>query len=540
MQILLQTALSVMPSQHLQLQMMQTPLTRTELFQTNTFNIPNGGIHKGIYGENNYKILLKGNTFNMPVYYPSGSPVPLIYVGVYLKNSSTIEAAGGDIEEDQATNYSLNIIENTFSNGCASVILANYTSNLLPYIISDNNFNNTASVNIIGMKISGTIRDNTFTSDNVPLGIHLINSSPNLFKNTINSRDVGLHLAGHCYPNLAPYASGEDLVWTGGNNYITTADIDNIQLSSSGYVSTDFGNNNFTTENSSAYHIYGWLDSTHNIYYARDNCWNSSSESRVYLKTYGSADTIPVPVINTNSYDCSGELSSTGWNVSYNGNGIYDSVKVTDDYIGEEQTEADVIYAQAVTDESNRLHVEAITDYKYLFDNYPAYENISGRIYELYACYQSLDTNDSENYREPLYQNIVDYLNEKILSDEYENNSEFCDNAYDIILMAQCIIDLNSASTGYEFLAFNHPDPDIRLAASWNYEEIQELIESGKGGGEKQFQISNDKFQTEKQNELKELKELKKLNELISDDPLMSKMKKTFEKSSVERKDRIN
>lgn len=74
---------------------------KNRIITNNTFNIPSGGICKGIYGENNYKILLKENTFNMPVYFPSASPVPLIYVGVYLKNSSTIEAAGGDIEEDQ-------------------------------------------------------------------------------------------------------------------------------------------------------------------------------------------------------------------------------------------------------------------------------------------------------------------------------------------------------------------------------------------------------------------------------------------------------
>ena len=475
----------------------------------------------------------------MPVYFPSASPVPLIYVGVYLKNSSTIEAAGGDIEENQSTNYSLNIVENTFSNGCASLILANYTSNYLPYIISDNIFNNTASANIIGMKITGTIKDNFFTSDDVPLGIHLINSSPNLFMNTINSRDVGLHLAGHCYPNLAPYVSGEDLVWTGGNNYFTTSDIDNIQLSSLGYVNTDFGNNNFTVENSSSYHIYGWLDSTHNIYYARDNCWNGSNESKIYLKTYGSNDTIPVPVINANNYNCSGEINPSGWNVSYNGNGIYDSTKLTDNYTGEQPSEAEILYSQAVTDESNRLHVQAIINYKYLIDNYPGYEDVSKIVYDLYACYQSLDTNDSESYREPLYQNIVVYLSQKILSDEYKNNSEFCDNAYDIILMAQCIIDLNSASTGYEFLAFNHPDPDIRLAASWNYAEIEDLINSGEGGGNR-FQITNDKFQIEYQNQLKEHNELNKLNELISDDPIMSKMKRSYEKTSIEKKERID
>jgi len=508
---------------------------KNRIITNNTFNIPSGGICKGIYGENNYKILLKGNTFNMPVYFPSASPVPLIYVGVYLKNSSTIEAAGGDIEEDQSTNYSLNIIDNTFSNGCASVILANYTSNYLPYIISDNIFNNTASVNIIGMKISGTIRDNNFTSDDVPLGIHLINSSPNLYKNTINSRDVGLHLVGHCYPNLAPYVSGEDLVWTGGNNYITTTDIDNIQLSSSGYVNTDFGNNNFTADNSSAYHIYGWLDSTQNIYYARDNCWNSSNTSRIYLKKYGSADTVPLPVIYTNNYSCTGEINPTGWNVSYNGNGIYDSIKIGDNYTGEQPSDEDILYAQAIADESMGLHTEAIIDYKYLFDIYPEYKDNPQILYTHYSCYQSLDTSEGQNYREPLYQNIVDYLNEKILSDEYENNSEFCDNAYDIILMAQSIIDLNAAAGGYEFMAFNHPDPNIRLTASWNYAEIEELINSGNGGG--QLEIENYELGIK---ELREIRELRRIEELINDDPVMNKMKRNFEKVSFERKERMD
>ena len=93
----------------------------------NTFNIPNGDVHMGIYGENNYRILIQKNDFNMPVYYPSGSPVQLLYAGVYLKNSSSVQPDSGDVETNQETNYSLNIEGNSFSNGCASLILANYT-----------------------------------------------------------------------------------------------------------------------------------------------------------------------------------------------------------------------------------------------------------------------------------------------------------------------------------------------------------------------------------------------------------------------------
>ena len=86
-------------------------------------------------------------------------------------------------------------------------------------------------------------------------------------------------------------------------------------------------------------------------------------------------------------------------------------------------------------------------------------------------------------------------------------------------------------------LAFNHPDPNIRLTASWNYAEIEELINSGNGGGEREleFGISDLEF-----DRLNELKKLNRLNELISDDPVMSKMKRNFDKTSVERKERLD
>ena len=63
-----------------------TSFYTNRVIKNNIFNIPPGGVYKGIYGENNYSILIQDNTFNMPVYTTSESPVPLIYVGLYLKN----------------------------------------------------------------------------------------------------------------------------------------------------------------------------------------------------------------------------------------------------------------------------------------------------------------------------------------------------------------------------------------------------------------------------------------------------------------------
>ncbi|MBK8553327.1 MAG: hypothetical protein IPL53_20605 [Ignavibacteria bacterium] len=72
----------------------------------------------------------------------------------------------------------MNIIHNTFNNGSASIVLANYISSISSYYIAYNTFNNAANVNLIGMKINGRIVKNNFTSSGVPIAVHLVNSYP--------------------------------------------------------------------------------------------------------------------------------------------------------------------------------------------------------------------------------------------------------------------------------------------------------------------------------------------------------------------------
>jgi hypothetical protein len=258
-----------------------------------TFNIPTGGDYKGIYGENNYSILVEGNRFKMPAS-PGGSP---FYTGLYLKNvtpSSPPEAAGE--EGATATPYSLNIVNNTFRNGSSGIVLANYTSNLLPYYIKGNRFDSldahAATVNIIGMKITGIIKDNVLSSSQSPIGIHLINSSPNLLNNIVNARDVALHLDVSSYANLAPNIYNNQTYWSGGRNTLSSFLYDNIQLAYIGNAYTDYGRNKFTVSNDSAYHIYGWLDTNVLRYHSRDNCWYTSGAAKIYLRHPGA--TMPV------------------------------------------------------------------------------------------------------------------------------------------------------------------------------------------------------------------------------------------------------
>jgi hypothetical protein len=505
------------------------------VINNNTFNIPAGVNNKGIYGENNYKILIQDNTFNMPV---NSSLDNNYYTGIFLKNVSNYgepESAGQIEEEAAASPYSLNIINNKFKNGTGSMILANYITNFLPYYIKGNEFDSASSVNILGVKITGTIRDNVSSDFVTPIGMHLVNSSPNLYNNTIISRDVSLHLLGKSYPNLSPYVYGNQLTWTGGKNRLTAKFFDNIQLVSKNNVYTDFGENRFMIfDTASSYHIYGWLDSTISKYAGRNNCWYPGNTAKIYLRQNYSSNPVPT-VTGVTTIDCDHEIDPNGWSVDYLGNGIYDSTKQSVNNTGNVPAEEDLIYEQAYNYYNNSLYLDAIGSFKDLINTYYEYENLPKSTLDLYSCYEYLDTSLTQSERNTLFGNLKIFAEEKISSGNYKNE-EFLDNCFDVITMCEAKLEnYDAASNNYEFIALYHPDPDVRLNASWNYTEVQALMNSGNGGG-KQFQITNDKLQIE---ELKELRELKRINEIISNDPVMSKIKKSYEKNATERIEKI-
>ncbi len=81
----------------------------------------------------------------------------------------------------------------------------------------------------------------------------------------------------------------------------------------------------------------------------------------------------------------------------------------------------------------------------------------------------------------------------------------------------------DDAMNGYEFIALYYPDPNIRLVASWNYSEIQALINSGGGGSEREVYSGNIKLTDEEILTLKEIKETNRFDELVSNDRLWLK-----------------
>jgi len=83
------------------------------------------------------------------------------------------------------------------------------------------------------------------------------------------------------------------------------------------------------------------------------------------------------------------------------------------------------------------------------------------------------------------------------------------------------INDYNDAMSGYEFIALYHPDAYTRLLASWDYAEVQELLNGSGGISSKEENLSDAEY-------MKIL--TKRVNKEINEDPIKKKVKKSFDK----------
>lgn len=248
----------------------------------NVFNVPTGSGNNGIYGENNFRITIQDNTFNMP-YNPADR-----HIGVYLKNNNTTGVENLPEENEPAPNYRMFLIHNTFNNGTVSAMLMNYTSSYLPFYVKSNTLNSSCAYGIVGRNMTGSIKDNiiSYTGALIPMGICLSASSPDLYNNTINTENVSIHTISSSYPNLAPIVSGSGLSWTGGKNRLISLNSDNIQIGAAGNAYTNLGENRFTIQDTSEnrYHIFGWVDTSMHKYFSMNNCWYLEGNARIYLR----------------------------------------------------------------------------------------------------------------------------------------------------------------------------------------------------------------------------------------------------------------
>ena len=131
-------------------------------------------------------------------------------------------------------------------------------------------------------------------------------------------------------------------------------------------------------------------------------------------------------------------------------------------------------------------------------------------LYDLYSCYEGLDTSGTQSHRNIIFGYLKSFLDNKILSGLYSD--EFNDIAYNITIMCLAnMTEYEDAKSGYEFISLYHPDPYLRLLASWDYAEIENLILGAGGESSKDELMSDERY-------IKRLE--KKLKGLIPKDPV--------------------
>ena len=221
------------------------------------------------------------------------------------------------------------------------------------------------------------------------------------------------------------------------------------------------------------------------------------------------------------TFSCENSTTSgIGWLVRDIGYGFYDSVIITPLPTGTQLSEEDLLYAQAVYNFGEGNYFTAVTDYKTLITQYPANGNIYSSLYDLYTCYEQLDTVPTQSHRNILYGNLLSYLNDKINSGLYDDN--FNTIAYSLSLCCYAnITAYNSALSGYEFISLFHPNPEIRILASWDFAEVQALINNGAGMTSKSEKMTDEQFFKER---------IRKMEKIITEDPIMKKIKKSYQK----------
>ena len=141
----------------------------------------------------------------------------------------------------------------------------------------------------------------------------------------------------------------------------------------------------------------------------------------------------------------------------------------------------------------------------------------------------------------------------QIISGNYDEDFE--EHAFEFVLMCDTrLTNYNAALAGYEFIVTYNPDMEVRLLASWEYQNIQDLLE-GQSGGRSNYELGIKNYELGIRNDENDIKENKdfnleiekrvmELDELVDRDPVKKHLKKEYVKSADENiksvKDGIN
>ncbi len=278
-------------------------------------------------------------------------------------------------------------------------------------------------------------------------------------------------------------------VWYGGYNKLTSASLYNIEFR--GYSNPVVSPNGLNCFNVNTQpNFIGEICLGSKPYKAYDNYWNPSPTSSTFNIT---CNNNPVNVIYSPELSyCpdidQGDIVSSY--VSSLGNSLYDTVFVTSgggtggSQSNSEKTEkkstntADILYFEAIQKRKQRDYAGAINKCKELINNHDTSSYFNSAMSELYLNYLQSDTTGNQTITNGLFNNLKTYIEQKI--QQYSTNSQFIEKAYKYLLM--CLVktkNYSEAIAGYENIINNHPDPIVRLNASWDRSAVVFMMGSG-------------------------------------------------------------
>ncbi len=484
---------------------------KTKVISNNIFN--NTGIFENyvIHTVNANNITISNNQILMK---------PLNGIGLLMYYSLINE------EEESSSESNINIHHNNIQSGQASVAIVGMTS----YFPIVNFFNNTCSgtvgkTSLYTRQTSMDIRSNSFNFGS-SIALELNQATPHVFENNISTAGLSI-LNCNSYPNLAPIYNADDdsWIWYGGNNTVTSTGNGNINYEK-GSVRLDWGQNCFT-KIEGYYHLFGQIDEPSQLYFVRNNGFNGSNSPDADLIEISSGAAIN-PYYYGSSFSCIGSTDGgTVWRIRDLGNGIFDTLYQTNYNAGEQPTQDEILYSEAVLKMENDEYSNAIFVFKSLINGFTNSTHSENSLYNLYKCYQSLDTGNNNGYTIALYTELLNFLSDRILSNLY--SEEFNNTAYNIMMMCYTSIEnYSEAMEGYEFISLYHPDEHTRILASWDYSEVQAFVNGSGGISGKEENLTEEQYY----NLLS-----KRVNRNVKEDPIKRAVKKSFNK---EKNDKIS
>jgi hypothetical protein len=419
-----------------------------------------------------------------------------------VDNSVAISIAQSSNSEndnnDSPGTYWTYIIHNSFNNGISHIIASSLGDNLLPIYIDNNTFEEGLS-NIYLWSNYGKILNNTGSIQNTynnisfsPKNIELIQSSIDLFQNTFKGK----------YNNIVTYAGTEidlepgrtdngQFFWKAGKNNLTAVNSTEHKfnilsdiLSGRGEIYTDYGKNVFTNDGSGIAQIFAYLKNMNcltDVYNTRCNDWTLYNNEPVLDIRDENSCNIQYNWQEPTGCDFDNQILDRL--ITDRGNGIFDTILVTSSNNVPPPTDDITLYSTGLKNQILKNYTTAILNFKGLINTYANSKYLTKSIYNIYGCYLSSDTNRNQGWRNIIFGDLKNYLENKI--QQYQNNDEFVELSFDFLL--KCKIktkNYQQAMDGYQFIAENSPSATERLMASINYIDVEGLLQ-GSGGGQK-------------------------------------------------------